>query len=249
VTTTNVTSDKQIQNGTAVQPPSGGCSKCPDRKLGWFCSLGSSALADLELVSTPVSIPARAFPFRYGETPSSIYLICSGYAKLIARRETGSETVIRLAGPGSILGLYAVLSSCDYEVSACALTPLHLRSIKVEDFVLLLRKNKEIQRRALQSICQEYRSALQHSSRTSLSDNVEGRLGRLLVEMASQFERNSPEPRFPLLLTHAEIGSMLGATRETVTRTLSQFRKQGLIEFDGSVLVLKNPGRVIRYRS
>ena len=46
------------------------------------------------------------------------------------------------------------------------------------------------------------------------------------------------EPRFPLLLTHANIAGMLGSTRETVTRILSQFRRKGMIRFEGYDIVL-----------
>ena len=222
------------------------CTRCPNRRLGWFCSLGSGALEDLERVSDPVFLPAHASLFDQETAPSSLFVVCSGYVKLTVRREHDRQMVAHVGGPGSILGLHAALSDCKHEVSACSLTPLHLRSIKRDSFFVVLRRNKEIQKRALQSLCRQYRFALEHSCRTALSETVAERLGRLLIEMANQLG----DPligrgiRLPFLLTHEEIATMIGSTRETVTRTLVQFRKRGWISIESSVLVLKNPEMV-----
>jgi CRP/FNR family transcriptional regulator len=50
-----------------------------------------------------------------------------------------------------------------------------------------------------------------------------------------------PKFGFPLLLTHEEIASMVCSTRETVTRTLSQFRKDGWISVEGSEVAIHQP--------
>ena len=42
-------------------------------------------------------------------------------------------------------------------------------------------------------------------------------------------------------LTHEEIGQIIGMSRETVTRTLADFRKQGIAKFHGSTLLIQNP--------
>ena len=92
--------------------------------------------------------------------------------------------IVRVAGPGSMLGLYAALSHGVYEVSAESLTPAQLRPVERERFLTFLRNHKEAQMRAVQCICQEYRFALQDACRISLAETVAGRLGRLLLELA-----------------------------------------------------------------
>lgn len=100
--------------------------------------------------------------------------------------------------------------------------------------------------RAVQCICQEYRFALQDACRISLSETVAGRLGRLLLELAHQIgeQLNAGAIRFPLLLTHEEMASMACTTRETVTRTLGQFRKEGWISIEDSVVTINVPDRL-----
>ena len=63
-----------------------GCAACSNRRPGWFCSLGSAVLADLELATSTISLPAQASLFSQGEEARCLYLICSGYLKLTAGR-------------------------------------------------------------------------------------------------------------------------------------------------------------------
>jgi CRP/FNR family transcriptional regulator len=173
-------------------------------------------------------------------------LICGGYLKLTTGRTEDRQMIVRVAGPGSMLGLYAVLSHGVYEVSAESLTNAQLRPVERDRFMTFLRNHKEAQMRAVQCICQEYRFALQDACRIALSETVAARLGRLLVELAHQIgERlNAGEFRFPLLLTHEEMASMTCTTRETVTRTLGQFRKDDWISIEDSLVTLHCPDRL-----
>ena len=225
-------------------PPSPvGCAACANRQPGWFCSLGSAVLADLELATSTISLPAQAPLFSEGEDARCLYLICSGFLKLMAGRAPERQMIVRVAGPGSLLGLYAILSHGVYEVSAETLTTAQLRPVERERFQGFLRNHKEAQMRAVQCICQEYRFALQDACRISLPETVAGRLGRLLLELSHQIgERvNGKEFQFPLLLTHEEVASMACTTRETVTRTLGQFRKDGWISIEDSLVTVHNP--------
>ena len=233
------------QKHTARQVPVG-CAACANRRPGWFCSLGSAVLVDLELVTSTISLPAQATLFTQGEESRCLYLICNGYLKLTAGRSEDRHMIVRVAGPGSVLGLYAVLSHGVYEVSAESLTAAQLRPVERDRFLNFLRSHKEAQLRAVQCICQEYRFALQDACRIALAETVAARLARLLIELAHQIgeQTDSGEFRFPLLLTHEEMASMTCTTRETVTRTLGQFRKEGWIAIEESMVTLRQPERL-----
>jgi len=223
-----------------------GCAACSNRRPGWFCSLGSAVLADLELATSTISLPAQASLFTQGEEARCLYLICNGYLKLTTGQPGDRQMIVRVAGPGSVLGLYAVLSHGLYEVSAESLTPAQLRPVERERFLNFLRCHKEAQMRAVQCICQEYRFALQDACRIALAETVAARLGRLLLELSHQIGEHleGGEFRFPLLLTHEEMASMTCTTRETVTRTLGQFRKDGWISIEDSLVTLHQPDRL-----
>jgi CRP/FNR family transcriptional regulator len=220
-----------------------GCAACANRRPGWFCSLGSAVLADLEVLTGNITIGAQSQLFTQGEDARCLYLICDGYLKLTAGNNPDRQMIVRVAGPGSMLGLYAVLSHGTYEVSAETLTTAQLRPIDREQFLAFLRTHKEAQMRAVQCICQEYRFALQDACRIALAETVAARLGRLLLELAHQIGEQMEDGsfRFPLLLTHEEMASMASTTRETVTRTLGQFRKDSWISIEDALITLHRP--------
>jgi len=228
------------------EPTLAGCAVCGNRRPGWFCSLGNAVLADLELVTSTVTLPAQATLFSQGEDSRCLYLICSGYLKLTAGRHEDRQMIVRVAGPGSMLGLYAVLAHGVYEVSAESLTTAQLRPVERERFLSFLRTHKEAQMRAVQCICQEYRFALQDACRIALAETVAARLARLLLELAHQIGEHAEDGSFsfPLLLTHEELASMACTTRETVTRTLGQFRKDGWVSIEDSVITVHHPERL-----
>lgn len=230
----------------AARPAPAGCAACGNRRPGWFCSLGSAVLADLELATSTISLPAEASLFTQGEDARCLYLICAGYLKLTAGRAEDKQMIVRVAGPGSMLGLYAVLSHGVYEVSAESLTSAQLRPVERERFLNFLRNHKEAQMRAVQCICQEYRFALQDACRIALSETVATRLARLLLELSHQIGEHTEkgEFQFPLLLTHEEMASMTCTTRETVTRTLGQFRKDGWITIEDSEVTVHQPDKL-----
>jgi CRP/FNR family transcriptional regulator len=235
-------SHETIQRRVSAVPPVG-CAACSNRRPGWFCSLGSAVLADLELATGAITLPAQAPLFTEGDDARCLYLICGGYLKLVSGCSGSRHMIVRVAGPGSLLGLYAVLSHGVYEVSAETLTPAQLRPVERDRFHAFLRIHKEAQMRAVQCICQEYRFALQDACRLSLPETVAGRLGRLLLELAHQIGEtlSTGRIRFPLLLTHEEMASMACTTRETVTRTLGQFRKDGWISIEESLVTVLEP--------
>lgn len=230
----------------APRPAPVGCAACANRRPGWFCSLGSAVLADLELATSTISLPAEASLFTQGEEARCLYLICAGYLKLTAGHSDDKQMIVRVAGPGSMLGLYAVLSHGVYEVSAESLTSAQLRPVERERFLSFLRIHKEAQMRAVQCICQEYRFALQDACRIALSETVATRLARLLLELSHQIGEHTEkgEFQFPLLLTHEEMASMTCTTRETVTRTLGQFRKDGWITIEDSEVTVHQPDKL-----
>jgi CRP/FNR family transcriptional regulator, cyclic AMP receptor protein len=218
------------------------CPACLNRCSGWFCSLGLDMLTALESVSTPLSAASGQKLFVQGEGCEQVYILCGGFVKLTASSPQGRKLIVRIAGPGAVLGLHAAVSDGLYEVSAETLREVKLRSIRREDFVAFLSAHREMNERVVQCLCQEYRYVLQDACRIALTDSVAARLARLLIDLGSQIgDMSTGECRIPLLLTHEEIASMTCTTRETITRTLGQFRKDGILSIEGSTVTVHHP--------
>jgi CRP/FNR family transcriptional regulator len=76
-----------------------------------------------------------------------------------------------------------------------------------------------------------------------LSHSVGEKLARLLLEWASDGETTKDGIRIKIALTHEEIAQLIGTSRETVTRVLSEFREKKFAQLRGSTLMITNrPG-------
>lgn len=199
-------------------------------------------MASLESISTPLAAASSQQLFAQGQDPEQVFLVCSGYVKLTAGSARGRKMIVRIAGPGSILGLEAALSGSPYEIAAHTLSEVRLRSIRRADFLAFLNSHESVRARVNLCLCQDYRFVLQDACRVALTESVAARLARLLLELAEQIgNRVDGEYRMPLLLTHEELASMTCTTRETITRTLGQFRKDGFLSIDGPLVTLHQP--------
>ena len=102
MTSVGITMESQVRQKHFTRQVPAGCAACANRRPGWFCSLGSSVLADLELATSTISLPAQASLFHQGEDARCLYLICGGYLKLTAGRMEEKQMIVRIAGPGSL---------------------------------------------------------------------------------------------------------------------------------------------------
>ncbi len=92
---------------------------------------------------------------------------------------------------------------------------------------------------AAESLNSEYQSALNDACRLALSSSVAGRVAHLLLELAVGNESaHNCRPEIHLPLTHEELASMLGSSRESVTRVLSNFRRTGIVSIKAAKLTI-----------
>ena len=92
-----------------------------------------------------------------------------------------------------------------------------------------------------QQLSEKYQAAQREIRSLGLAQSTSEKLGKLLLEWCALHGETTPKGiRLKVLLTHEEVAQMIGTTRETVTRLLSEFKRKNIIEVKGStILVLK----------
>lgn len=146
--------------------------------------------------------------------------------------------------PGDVLGLSAVITGTRYEVTAEALEPTLVKSIRRDDFLSFLEKHGEASMHAAKSLSEEYKSVFFDARRLALAPSAAGRLASVLLEWGRAASCGKPEMRFTMALTHEELASLAGTSRETVTRTLGKFKKDKLIQVRGSTIWIVAPDQL-----
>ncbi|MBZ5567372.1 MAG: Crp/Fnr family transcriptional regulator [Acidobacteriia bacterium] len=223
--------------------PSESCDHCGARSAGFFCQLPAATLKRLEAISFVTSYPHGAVLFVEGQAPRGVYMICRGQAKLSVVSPDGRTLILKIAGPGEVLGLSACVMDKAYEATVETLSPCQVNFIRREDFLRFVREDSEACLLAAIQISKQYNNACRELRWVGLSRSADWRLASLLLgwgEDHSEGNVTNESPSFKMTLTHEEIAQMIGTTRETVTRAMARFKKQKLIEVRGATLVLRN---------
>ena len=216
------------------------CPACKLKEITAFCNLRTEALRQLDQISYSVTYPEHALIFTADSPSHGVFLLCSGRAKLSTASRDTKKVMLRAAGPGEILGLSSVLSGTRYEVSAETLAPSVVRLMKREDFLGLVHAFPEVSLQLLNALGQEYQIALQSLRSLAWFPTATARVAQLLLQISEEEQRMDRSGKVKLLLTQEQIAQMTATSRETVTRLLSQMRREHIISIRGSDLVIRN---------
>lgn len=216
------------------------CQTCRRKTQGFFCDVPTTVARDLDLMRSSATYPAGAVLFLEKQEPHGVFILCAGKVKLSISSSEGKTLILRLAEPGEILGLAAVFTGTPYEVTAETMHPSQVAFIRRADFLRLMDKHKEIHQNATHQLSLLYRAACEQLRTVGLSASAPEKVARLLLEMSSSRVPTHTTGSVTLPLTHEEIASCIGSTRETVTRTLSDFKAKRLVALHGSTLTIED---------
>jgi CRP/FNR family transcriptional regulator, cyclic AMP receptor protein len=216
------------------------CLICKLRHSGFFCDLPKASLEDLEKIKYASAYPQGAVLFVEGQGPRGVYIICSGRVKLSTTSRDGKTLILRIAEGGEVLGLHASVSGKPYELTAETLQPSQLDFIRREDFMKFLEHHGDACLHAAQHLSENCQSAYEMIRSLGLSHSVSEKLARLLLEWAADGDATKEGIRIKVALTHEEIAQLIGTSRETVTRVLSEFREKQLAQLRGSTLLIRD---------
>lgn len=214
------------------------CTNCKLRGNSFFCQFAEPVLRHLDSMKYMSTYPQGAVLFMEKQAGHGIYVICEGQVKLTISSSEGKTLIMRIAKAGEVLGLTSVLSGAPYEVTAEVLRPCQVAFVRREDFLHFLAQHPDVYRAVLAQIGAQYQTAGEQIRTLGLSSSVTERVAKLLLDWSAGASQTKPNARTKMPLTHEEIAEFLGTTRESVTRTLSNFKRRQLIELRGSTLTI-----------
>jgi CRP/FNR family cyclic AMP-dependent transcriptional regulator len=211
------------------------------RKSEFFSSLSVPALADLEALLVPVSHPASKVLFSETQPSDGVRIVIEGEVKLSINSTDGRRLSLRIAKPGEILGLSSTLSGNPFEMTADTLYPAKIAHISRTEFLHLLARHPEVYEIVTREVSRSYNLACEQLRMVGLSTSVPERLACLLLRWSESGSRCR------VALTHEEIGEFIGASRETVTRTLSVFKNRRLVAQHGCTIEIPSRDALENY--
>lgn len=216
------------------------CLACGLRPDKFFCALSEESVQAFSQIKHAAVYPEDAIILVEGQSPHGIFILCQGQAKLSTTSRDGKTIILRIARPGEVLGLHAVVSGKPYEVTAETMQPSQLTFVNRADFLRFLKEHSDACLRAVQHISRDCQDAYALVRSLGLSHNISGRVAKLLLASATDGQVKKGVVRARFALTHEEIAQLMGTSRETITRTLSEFRKKDIVELKGATLTIHN---------
>jgi CRP/FNR family transcriptional regulator len=215
------------------------CLSCKLCSEGFFCHLPKSVMEAFQLIKFTIGYPAGATLFVEGQACRGIYVLCKGRVKLSANSAGGQTLILKIAQAGEALGLSATVSGIPYETTAETGQPCQLDFVKRDDFLKFLTEHGDAGMQVAIQLSTECQHAYQQLRSFTMSSSSQ-RMARLIMEWSQEDCELAKAHGIRVALTHDEIAQIIGMSRETVTRTLASFRKQGIAELRGSMLQIRN---------
>lgn len=119
------------------------CFKCELRPDRIFCDLPAEALRSFDAIKTVQRLPRGETLFQEGRLPRGVFVLCEGRVKLSVCSEHGKRLMLRVAGPGEVLGLSATMSGKPYELTAEVLDNAQIAFVKRKELLKFLRDHRE----------------------------------------------------------------------------------------------------------
>jgi CRP-like cAMP-binding protein/ActR/RegA family two-component response regulator len=173
--------------------------------------------------------------FEEGDTPRYLYFINHGQVKIYKTNDIGKEYIINIRNAGEFIGYTALIKNEPYSFSAAALEDTSASLIPKDDFLKLLYANRDVASQLIKMLADNV--AEKESQLLQLAYNsVRKRVAEAVLLL---HDRYSKEGRDDIQILREDLAHIVGTAKESVIRTLTEFKEDGLIEIrDGAIRIL-----------
>ena len=184
--------------------------------------------------------------FFEGDPSSWLGVILEGRVKMIKHSGAGKDVVLDVISPGEMLGEVAAFNGKPYPATAQAMEPTVVASIYRDDFLRLLKQYPALALGLIEELGRRLREA-QETIKSMAVERVERRIARILLKLAAATGSSDEEGIvIEMPLTRQDIAEMAGTTVETAIRTMSKFRKKGLVQTKRGRVIILEPHQLVR---
>jgi CRP-like cAMP-binding protein/CheY-like chemotaxis protein len=184
--------------------------------------------------------------FYEGEYPNFLYFINKGKIKTYKMNEDGKELITGLHKEGDFVGYLALLENMEYPDSAVVLEDSEVYLIPRQDFLALLFTNRDVSTRFIKML--SHNLVEKEKELLNLAYNtVRKRVADALLQLRRRYQKEQAEP-FTMAISRDDLASMVGTAKESVIRTLSEFKNDSYIEINGSKITLLEPEKLAQLR-
>ncbi|MCG5241856.1 Crp/Fnr family transcriptional regulator [Azospirillum doebereinerae] len=215
------------------------------RGLRLFAGLDAAALAETVRSAQTQRVEKGATIFSQGDPATLCHALIDGRVKIVQTGADGQQMVVRYIGPGEMFGTAAVFAGGVYPADALAVADCVAIHWSAAAMGVLMERHPRVAMNALDIVgrrLQEVQTRLREVS----TERVERRVAHALLRLARQAGRRvegGVEIDFPL--SRQDIAEMTGTTLHTVSRILSGWEAQGIVEGGRQQVTIRRPHALV----
>ena len=183
-----------------------------------------------------------------GKNAHSLFFIVRGRVKTFKTNDEGREFITGLHGGGEFLGYQNILEGALYTESAMALDETEIHIIPTEEFFAVLSSSKEISTKFIKMLSDNLIEKEERLLQLAFN-SVRKRVAESLLMLYANFHKESNTDGFTIALYREDLAGLAGASKETVIRTLSDFKDEGLVHIAGSKITILNLEKLQRMKN
>lgn len=179
---------------------------------------------------------------------NSLFFIVRGRVKTFKTNDEGREFITGLHGAGEFLGYQNILEGAVYTESAAALDETEIYIIPTEEFFAVLSSSKEISNKFIKMLSDNLIEKEERLLQLAFN-SVRKRVAESLLMLYANFHKDGNADGFTIALYREDLAGLAGASKETVIRTLSDFKEEGLVQIAGSKITILNLDKLQRMKN
>lgn len=208
--------------------------------------LGPEARERMLATGSTRRLPRRAILFAAGDSADTLYLLVTGRIKLVRANADGQEVIVRFIGPGDPLGAVAVLPATTYPATAEIVDDAELAAWSGPTLEAILASHPELATVLLGLVTRRMRE-VQGQLQELATERVARRVARALLRLAAQLGRKTDAGiLLDLPLSRQNLAELTGTTLFTVSRLLSAWESEGLLEVGRERVLIRSPHGLVR---
>ncbi len=219
------------------------------QNINLFAGMPRDEMLEIERITMMETVKRRQPIYLPGDPGDKVFLLKTGQVKLSRITEDGKELTLTILHPGDIFGELEVLDDSPRDAMAEALEDTSLCVMRRQDFESLLKRRPDLTIKLTKLMGLQLKS-IENRVEDLVFKDVPSRLAGLLLQLSQEFGvKEEHGLRLRTKVTHQEMANLIGSTRETVTATLGDFRRAGLVELDRHEIIIKNTQRLAKLSS
>jgi CRP/FNR family transcriptional regulator, cyclic AMP receptor protein len=214
-------------------------------RTGIFRMIDPAAVAAVINQLHPMHFSRQQTVYTEGQPGDQLYIVASGKIKLGRRCADGRGHLLAIVGPAEMFGELSIFDPGPRSATATALTDVSALSMDRKVVWEWLAEHPEIAERLLRVLSRRLRRT-DHDLSDLIFADVPARVAKLLLRLAQQFGiQEDGATRLTHDLTQEEIAQLVGSSRETVNKVLTDFHRRGWICTDGKSLLITDSERLV----